>query len=197
VVQRRLNSTAQFLQASVIARTAFYRAWASGDTSVGLDQTRIATLCEHYGRPEDTDVAVTAYRSALLRETRPVTGAEDLLQHLAGSHQLGIVTNAYDAKAQRARIAATGLDRWVHAVVVAVEVGYFKPDPRIMAAAADTLGVAPSECVYVGDSHEFDVAAADAAGMRPVYVGCEAPSIEVPCFSSLTDLRQALTGSSS
>lgn len=181
-----------FHHASVTARTAFYRAWATGDTSVGLDQSRIATLCDRYERGDHTDAAVATYRAALLSQTRPVPGAEDLFQHLAGSYRLGIITNAYDAEAQRARITATRLDRWVEVVVVAAEVGYFKPDPRIMAAAADTLDVDPDECVYVGDSHEFDVAAAEAAGMHPVYVGGEASPIGVPCFPDLPSLRQAL-----
>ena len=182
----------KFYDASVAARSAFYRAWATGDTSVGLDQSRIAAPCDRYGRSDRTDEVVATYRAALLSETRPVAGTVDLFEHLAGSYRLGIVTNAYDAEAQRTRVKATGLDCWVEVVIVAAEVGYFKPDPRIMIAGADALGVAPGECVYVGDSHEFDVAAAAAAGVRPIYVGGDVPLVDVACFPDLADLHRAL-----
>ncbi|GAA4356064.1 HAD family hydrolase [Angustibacter luteus] len=182
----------EFHAASVTARTAFYRTWAAGDVSRGLDQSRVAALCNRYDRANRTDQAVDTYRAALLAETRPVRGAEALFAHLALSYRLGIVTNAYDAAAQRARIVATGLDRWVEVVVVAVEVGYFKPDPRIMVAAAEGFGVSPAECVYVGDSHEFDVAAADAAGMHPIYIGSENGPLDAPCFADVQELHQCL-----
>lgn len=175
----------EFRASSLAARTAFYQAWAAGDTSLGLDQSRVGTLCDQYGRTAVIEQAVDMYRAALLSETRPAPGAEGLFEYLTRSRRLGIVTNAYDAEAQRARIAATGLDRWVEVVVVAVEVGYFKPDPRIMLTAAEALGVASNECIYVGDSHEFDVIAATDAGMHPLYVGAESRGAGVPCFSSL------------
>ena len=175
----------EFRASSLVARTAFYQAWAAGKTGVGLDQSRVGTLCDQYGRTAVVEHAVDTYRTALLAETRPASGAEGLFEHLARSRRLGIVTNAYDAEAQRARIAATGLDRWVEVVVVAVEVGYFKPDPRIMLAAAEALGVASNDCIYVGDSHEFDITAATGAGMHPLYVGAEPRGTDVPCFSDL------------
>ena len=42
-----------------------------------------------------------------------------------------------------------------------------KPHPMPLLHAADTLGLAPSECVYVGDDRR-DIEAARAAGMRSV-----------------------------
>ncbi|WP_083843844.1 HAD hydrolase-like protein [Microlunatus phosphovorus] len=59
-------------------------------------------------------------------------------------------------------------------------------------AAADSFGVASTHCVYVGDSHEFDVAAAAAAGMHPIYVGPKAPAVEVPSFPELRRLHEHL-----
>jgi len=44
-----------------------------------------------------------------------------------------------------------------------------KPDPAMVRAAADELGVAAARCVMVGDS-PVDVAAGRAAGMRTVAV---------------------------
>ncbi|WP_156821179.1 HAD family hydrolase [Microlunatus phosphovorus] len=54
----------EFHAASVAARTAFYRVWAAGDTSVGLDQSRVAALCERYGRSGAVAEAVATYRGS-------------------------------------------------------------------------------------------------------------------------------------
>ena len=44
-----------------------------------------------------------------------------------------------------------------------------KPDPQPLLLAAERLGVAPTDCAYVGDS-PFDIRAAKAAGMFAVAV---------------------------
>ena len=48
--------------------------------------------------------------------------------------------------------------------------GYAKPDPRILFAATDALGVSPSQALYVGDDPATDGGAARAAGMRFCWV---------------------------
>ena len=54
-------------------------------------------------------------------------------------------------------------------VIVSAEAGLWKPDPRILLAAADELTVEPRESVYVGDS-DVDIQAAGAAGMRSILI---------------------------
>jgi putative hydrolase of the HAD superfamily len=54
-----------------------------------------------------------------------------------------------------------------HAVVISAEVGMRKPEERIFLHAADLLGLAPSECVFVDDM-EVNVRAAEATGMHGV-----------------------------
>ena len=53
------------------------------------------------------------------------------------------------------------------AVVISGEVGLRKPDPAIFALAAQRLGLAPEECVFVDDL-DVNVFAAEAAGMTGV-----------------------------
>jgi epoxide hydrolase-like predicted phosphatase len=53
------------------------------------------------------------------------------------------------------------------AVVISGEVGMRKPEEGIFLHAADTLGLAPSECVFIDDM-EANVAAAQACGMTGV-----------------------------
>ena len=52
--------------------------------------------------------------------------------------------------------------------VFSVEFGACKPDPAIYLAACEQLGVAPDECVYVGDGGSRELTGAAAVGMTPV-----------------------------
>lgn len=56
-----------------------------------------------------------------------------------------------------------------HVLVTAEDVERVKPDPEPVLKALDALGVRPEEAVMVGD-HEYDVRAANSAGVLPVGV---------------------------
>ncbi|CAN5884952.1 hypothetical protein BH23ACT2_BH23ACT2_29100 [soil metagenome] len=49
-------------------------------------------------------------------------------------------------------------------------VGVAKPDPAIFSLALDLVGVAPDRAVHVGDTYQYDVRGARAAGVHPVLV---------------------------
>ena len=55
-------------------------------------------------------------------------------------------------------------DDMYNAVVIRAEVGMRKPEERIFLHAADLLGLAPSECVFIDDM-EANVQVAEATGM--------------------------------
>ncbi|OIQ67206.1 pyrimidine 5'-nucleotidase YjjG [mine drainage metagenome] len=163
---------ASFLRAAADSRTAFYRSVAVEGPRGGLDAVRIETLFASVNLALPAK-AVMNYQDALRVETVAAPGARALLERLATGYRLGVVTNAYDIEPQRARIAATGLADLLDIVVIAAEVGYFKPDRQIMWLAAEKLDVRPGRCVFVGDSVPFDIAAGRAAGMTTVLVGKE------------------------
>src|SRR5690606_13441870 len=52
--------------------------------------------------------------------------------------------------------------------VYSVDLGRCKPDPAIYLAACERLGVAPAECVYVGDGDGEELTGAAAVGMTAV-----------------------------
>ncbi|BCJ43034.1 hypothetical protein GCM10010168_02230 [Actinoplanes ianthinogenes] len=54
------------------------------------------------------------------------------------------------------------------AQIFSVELGVCKPDPRIYLAACERLGVAPEDCLYVGDGGSHELTGAAAVGMTPV-----------------------------
>jgi putative hydrolase of the HAD superfamily len=54
------------------------------------------------------------------------------------------------------------------AAVFSVEQGVCKPDPGMYLAACERLGVAPQECLYVGDGGSHELTGATAVGMTAV-----------------------------
>ena len=75
---------------------------------------------------------------------------------------LGIVSSG-DGSRVRGEMAALGVASLFATAVCGGETARRKPDPEPLLVALERLGVAPGECVYVGDSPE-DVAMAKAAG---------------------------------
>ncbi|HEX7417157.1 MAG TPA: phosphoglycolate phosphatase [Steroidobacteraceae bacterium] len=110
------------------------------------------------------------YRARLAHETRLFPGNARVLDELARLGLcVGIVTNK-PGWLTDPLLAALGLDRRVGCIVSGDTLPEKKPHPRPLLHCAAQLGVAPAQCVYVGDA-ERDVRAARAAGMRPLVAG--------------------------
>jgi len=58
----------------------------------------------------------------------------------------------------------------VDTAVFSFVLGIRKPDPRIFTACCTALGVAPDECLYVGDGGSDELAGATAVGMHAVHL---------------------------
>lgn len=108
---------------------------------------------------------VTGYRAGWTR----FADVDPMLATLPSGVRLGLITNG-PSDLQRAKVAALGLDAIFELVLVSGEFGAPKPDPSIFLHAAQELGVAPGECLMVGDKLDKDVAGALAAGMRAAWV---------------------------
>jgi HAD superfamily hydrolase (TIGR01509 family) len=110
---------------------------------------------------------------------------------------IGIVTNG-PTEVQRAKLELLEIDRLVDFVLVSEEFGVAKPDPEIFHEALRLAGVKPEEAIFVGDSVEFDMAGAWAAGIPTVWVNrhgrpwTEAGPPPTRQIRSLADLPQLL-----
>jgi N-acetyl-D-muramate 6-phosphate phosphatase len=104
------------------------------------------------------------YRGALSQGTRLFPGMGEVLDTLAERRlKSGIVTNKA-AWLTDPLLEQMGLRARFDCVVSGDTVAERKPHPLPLLHAANLAGVAPGECVYVGDA-ERDVQAAHAAGM--------------------------------
>src|SRR3954453_15152987 len=125
--------------------------------------------------------------------------AVQTLEALRPRFKLGLVTNG-PSRTQRPKIEQFRLIDYLDLLIVSEEVGVAKPDPAIFAIALEQLGVAPSEALFVGDSPEFDLRGAAAAGMPFIWMnprGEQLPvDIEQPIavIERLTELLPLLDG---
>ncbi|MFU8870914.1 HAD family hydrolase [Micromonospora sp. SL4-19] len=113
----------------------------------------------------------------------------------ADGHPLGLISNA-TAEAAEAW-PSTALARRFDVAVFSCEVGLAKPDPAIYRAAAERLGVAPSDCVFVGDGADGELAGAAAVGMtviRTTEHNDTAPDWDGRALATLDELPALLRG---
>jgi phosphoglycolate phosphatase len=108
-----------------------------------------------------------AYAEAVADHSTPFDGIEDVLQAIeAAGSRWGIVTNK-PLYLARCVVASMGWHGRCAVLLGGDSLPRKKPDPDQLFEACALLGVAASECVYVGDD-ERDVIAAQRAGMKSV-----------------------------
>ncbi|MCK5799740.1 MAG: HAD-IA family hydrolase [Deltaproteobacteria bacterium] len=91
-------------------------------------------------------------------------GLRDALQLLrVAGFRLGVASN--NDGSLEGQLAAVGVTDLFSVRLDSRIEGVAKPDPELLRRAASRLGVAPDECLYVGDIDRVDGAAARAAGM--------------------------------
>lgn len=100
-----------------------------------------------------------------------VKGAEELLILLKSSYILAIATSAEHSGTQEmiAALQRINAHRYFHHFFSSREIGFYKPDPRFFSHIAERPGIAPNQCIAVGDSYEKDIIAARKAGMNTVF----------------------------
>ena len=103
----------------------------------------------------------------------PFPDSADTLSYLKErGYRIGMITNG-DSSLQRAKLSSSGLLPYFDHVIVSGEEGIDKPNPLLYERSADALGVSLSECLFVGDRNETDIAGAKNAGMDSFLVGAQ------------------------
>jgi putative hydrolase of the HAD superfamily len=154
------------------------------------------------GSPSPAQVVRAAdVRRALAR--RVLAGVQsstlDVLDTLRGAgYRLGLVSNATADTSET--WPGSALAARFDVAVFSCGVGVAKPDPRIYLAATAALGAQPTECYYVGDGADSELAGAAALGMtviRTTQHNDSDPSWPGTTITSLADLATLLPGGGS
>jgi putative hydrolase of the HAD superfamily len=115
--------------------------------------------------------------------------AERVLETLRSrGYTLGVLSN-WDGRLHSV-LSETGLRSLFNAVVISSEVGAEKPEEKIFRAAESFLGVAPAQCLHVGDSRAHDIDGARRSGWRALRVRHDALAClddEIPDLLAVLD----------
>lgn len=120
----------------------------------------------------------------------------EMLLRLKGEYRIGLVSNFDDTDTVHQVLTREGVDHCFETVIISSEIGIRKPRPEIFLAACEKIGVAPAECLFIGDSFENDVIGAKQLGMDVAWVnpiGLPPPAEEPRpdyILTQLTDLSR-------
>jgi putative hydrolase of the HAD superfamily len=126
----------------------------------------------HPSLTDEVNILVEAFREQLAARIRGLDdGPAQLLDALGRAGiPWGIVTNG--APSQLMKIRNLGIETRATCILVSEIAGVRKPDPAIFRAAADQLGVAPRDILFIGDNPEADIVGAAKAGMQTAWIRC-------------------------
>jgi FMN phosphatase YigB (HAD superfamily) len=173
------------------AATAFGYRTADRMRELGLEGTvlyhlhhQLATLRAHDDRMRAIIDKFGAARlelaigASFVSESRAgLAASRAILESLAESYQLGIVSNFY-GNLDRI-LDECGLAPLLAFVADSSRLGIFKPDKRIFTTALDAMRANPASTLMVGDSLSKDCAPARALGMRTAWLCHSIPGPDV------------------
>jgi putative hydrolase of the HAD superfamily len=138
-----------------------------GDTRQTL--TEMATRCGATPTSAQLEAAVAVHREGAELLHAPRSDALEVLSILRErGFRLALLSDCSSELCEA--WSATRYSSLIDATVFSWAVGYRKPDRRGYIAAADALGVPPTECWFIGDGGSRELWGADAAGMTPVLI---------------------------
>lgn len=121
------------------------------------DEELACRLGDHYAARRDANLRLFPDALALL----------DLLRDRG--YRMGLITNG-PADVQRQEVTTLGLAAYFDPIYIEGEVGYGKPDPRVLASAAEAVGQPPERILFVGNSYRHDIEPAIGAGWRTAWI---------------------------
>ena len=173
---QRTSSSVELLGDLAAAAERYNELWlALEQAAESTDILRVqimATLFDERGM-DDTAAAVKiseAYGD-VRRESGvlPYPGIDCLLADLKANYKLGLLTNG-PSDIQWEKIKALGFDQKFDAVIVAGDVGIYKPDVRVFEILLEKLSLTAEHSLFVGDSYDADILGAHRAGMYTAWI---------------------------
>ncbi len=160
-----------------LAAEQYDRHWVELERTIrstqALRQRIVASLLEEAGSSDisTADPIASAYEN-IRQETgvRTFPGVDRLLSDLKHRYRLGLITNG-PSQMQWEKIRALGFDEVFDVILVAGDLGIYKPDGRIFKRLLNALGVPAHEALFAGDTYDTDVVGAARAGMYTAWIG--------------------------
>lgn len=119
---------------------------------------------------------MVAHRSALfeqqfLSSIQPFPGSRDLVKRMHDAGLKIVIASSSRSNHLKHFIETLGIGTLIDGSTSASDVDVSKPDPDVVAAALDKLGIAAADVVMIGDT-PYDIEAAARVGVRTIAVRC-------------------------
>lgn len=109
------------------------------------------------------------YLKNLSKDTRLIDHAHSVVQTLARTHSLAIITNGM-TKVQRPRLEQSSIGKYFDYILISEEVGVSKPSEEIFALLFDAIGQPNrSKVLMIGDSLSSDIQGARNYGLQSIW----------------------------
>ncbi len=121
-------------------------------------------------------------------------GVVEALDQLSERLVCCVATNARVSGAALVGVALSmaGVRHHFKHIFASRDMGVAKPAPGFFENVLQTVGVAPHECVMVGDDYRIDIVGASNAGMHTIWLADAGQETPAPCadivITSMTDL---------
>lgn len=160
---------AGFLQ---IWRAAFdrnYRRYLAGELSIQEQRReRFREVFDPMLSDKTADQLSASYIKEYLAACRLYPDVEAALAQVAG-YRMGIISNA-ERTQQHHKLVQTGIARFFGPMILSAECGMAKPARGIFELACESMGVPPSQAMYVGDRRDVDAEGARRAGLHGIWL---------------------------
>lgn len=112
-------------------------------------------------------IEMNRYWRKAIGEGQLVPHATEVVRELfQRGYRLGIISNTVSSEETPNLVKKFGIDQYFEITILSCNFGKRKPDPSIFHAATDWMGVAPSNCAYVGDQIDRDIYGSKHAGFN-------------------------------
>lgn len=173
---------------------ALWKAFERGEvTQDALRVLRFERFLQALGSDGDAAEMGEHFVRALSLQTDEIDGALAFLRAASARVPVVIVTNGI-ASVQRSRLSLSPLRAYTAGHVISGELGFAKPDARMIQAALDIVQAAPQDALMLGDSLTSDIAAAHNAGVDSCWFnpqGLPNPGPLAPTYT-VAHLREVL-----
>ncbi len=166
-------------------------------TREALYQIRWTSIFDRLGISADGVRFDECFRRYITEIAVPIEGAHALLQYLAPKYTLCAASNSTRTR-QTTRLKKADMLSYFDFIFTSSEIGHPKPEKAFFNACLTSLGgLAPEECVIIGDSLSADIAGGAGAGMPTIWFNFfNAPLPACPVYdfvvSALSEIQSLL-----